>query len=281
MKGRAFFPALLLVFLLFPSCVKRPSLETLPSPKEEEPLLVPPAQQEDSYVQEERSVGASTAAPDSQRGESRLFSSPSLLSEKTSPLFYQEGVASWYGHDFHGKRTSSGERYDMDALTAAHPTLPLGTQVEVVNLENGKAVKVTVNDRGPFKKGRIVDLSREAAKRLDMIGPGTAKVAVKAFSLPGEGRVLGTPPPSVLPERVDARILYRLQVGAFSVREYAMERLEKLKGLFPEDPFQMVVEGPYFKIVAESPQETLLNDLKRRLASKGYGSYIRSRFAQE
>ncbi|HNX42649.1 MAG TPA: hypothetical protein PKW96_10285, partial [Candidatus Aminicenantes bacterium] len=108
MKGRAFFPALLLVFLLFPSCVKRPSLETLPSPKEEEPLLVPPAQQEDSYVQEERSVGASTAAPDSQRGESRLFSSPSLLSEKTSPLFYQEGVASWYGHDFHGKRTSSG-----------------------------------------------------------------------------------------------------------------------------------------------------------------------------
>lgn len=88
----------------------------------------------------------------------------------------EDGIASWYGPDFHGKLTANGEIYDMDGLTAAHRTLPFGTVLLVENLNNGLTVNVRINDRGPFAKDRIIDLSREAAKRVDMIGPGTAPV---------------------------------------------------------------------------------------------------------
>src|SRR5262249_7614642 len=90
----------------------------------------------------------------------------------------EEGVASWYGgpDGFEGKPTASGEIYDGNQLTAAHRTLPLGTLVDVQNLENGKTLRVRINDRGPFVKGRIVDLSRAAARELGVIGPGTASV---------------------------------------------------------------------------------------------------------
>ena len=93
------------------------------------------------------------------------------------------GHASWYGPGFHGKRTANGERYDMDSLTAAHRTLPFGSLVEVTNLENGRKVVVRINDRGPFAKGRIIDLSREGARRIDMIGPGTALVELRVVGL--------------------------------------------------------------------------------------------------
>ena len=87
-----------------------------------------------------------------------------------------EGIASWYGKDFHGKRTASGETYNMYDLTAAHRTLALGSRVRVINLDNRKEVVVRINDRGPFIKGRIIDLSFEAARRLNMISEGTARV---------------------------------------------------------------------------------------------------------
>jgi rare lipoprotein A len=90
----------------------------------------------------------------------------------------QQGIASWYGNPFHGRRTASGETYDMDAMTAAHRTLPFGTVLQVVNLDNGRAVRVRVNDRGPYVDGRVIDLSRGAARELDMVGPGTARVHV-------------------------------------------------------------------------------------------------------
>lgn len=90
----------------------------------------------------------------------------------------QTGVASWYGDPFHGRRTASGEVYDMERLTAAHQTLPFGTRVRVENLDNGMAVTVRINDRGPFVKGRILDLSRRAARELGMIGSGTARVQI-------------------------------------------------------------------------------------------------------
>lgn len=89
-----------------------------------------------------------------------------------------EGVASYYADDFHGKRTSNGETFDMNALTAAHRTFPFGTKVRVTNLENSKAVLVRVNDRGPFKEGRIMDLSLGAAKAIDLIQTGTARVRI-------------------------------------------------------------------------------------------------------
>lgn len=88
----------------------------------------------------------------------------------------QTGIASWYGPQFHGRQTASGERFDMDAMTAAHKSLPFGALVTVVNQDNGKQAVVRINDRGPFVKDRIIDLSREAARRLGVIGPGTAHV---------------------------------------------------------------------------------------------------------
>jgi len=90
----------------------------------------------------------------------------------------ESGVASWYGPKFHGRLTANGEKYDMDGMTAAHRTLPFNTIVVVENLDNGKTVQVRINDRGPFAKDRIIDLSRSAASQIEMIGPGTANVRV-------------------------------------------------------------------------------------------------------
>ena len=104
--------------------------------------------------------------------------------------FRERGIASWYGNKFHGRRTSSGETYNMYAMTAAHKTLPLPTYVEVENLRNGKSIIVKVNDRGPFHENRIIDLSYTAAVKLDIIKTGTGLVEVRAIN-PGSYRVAG------------------------------------------------------------------------------------------
>lgn len=96
----------------------------------------------------------------------------------TVETYYQTGTASWYGSNFDGEETASGEIFDMSEMTAAHKSLPFGTKVKVVNLENGRSVVVRINDRGPFIKGRIIDLSRAAAEKLGLIRPGTAKVGL-------------------------------------------------------------------------------------------------------
>ena len=93
--------------------------------------------------------------------------------------YVQEGIASWYGSDFHGKRTANGERYNMDDITAAHPTLPMPSVVKVTNLDNGRTLKVTVNDRGPFHSKRIIDVSKKAAQLLGFYEAGTAHVRVE------------------------------------------------------------------------------------------------------
>ena len=99
--------------------------------------------------------------------------------------YTEVGVASWYGHPYHGRRAASGEIYDMEQFTAAHRTLPFGSLVQVENLENGRRVQVRINDRGPFVEGRIIDLSRAAARALGMIGPGTARVRLMVVGLRG------------------------------------------------------------------------------------------------
>jgi rare lipoprotein A len=110
---------------------------------------------------------------------------PSPPSEPArAPTPGEIGEASWYGKAHHGKPTASGETYDMHELTAAHPTLPLGTRVLVTNLENGRSVQVRINDRGPTVKGRIIDLSYAAARRLGAIENGTIPVQVRVLSLP-------------------------------------------------------------------------------------------------
>ncbi len=107
--------------------------------------------------------------------------------------YREQGIASWYGADFHGRKTSNGEIYDMYAMTAAHKTLPLGTFVQVRNETNQKEITVRINDRGPFVAGRIIDLSFTAAKELDIAEPGTAPVQVTALGTPAPDSTPGAP----------------------------------------------------------------------------------------
>lgn len=115
------------------------------------------------------------------------------------------GLASWYGHPYHGRSSASGEIYDMEQFTAAHRTLPFGTLVRVVNLDNEKSVEVRINDRGPFIDDRVIDLSHAAAQAIGMIGPGTARVRVEVIQAPA------APAPG----------FYAVQVGAFQYRANA------------------------------------------------------------
>lgn len=105
-------------------------------------------------------------------------SAPEGVAPSTDPEPFERGVASWYGLPFHGRRTANGERFDMNALTAAHKTLPFGTLVKVRSLVNGREVVVRINDRGPFTPGRIIDLSHAAAKAIGLLGIGTKRVSL-------------------------------------------------------------------------------------------------------
>lgn len=127
----------------------------------------------------------------------------------------ETGIASWYGHPYHGRRAANGEIYDMEKLTAAHRTLPFETWVRVRNLSNDKTVDVRIQDRGPFVGGRIIDLSHAAARQIDMIGPGITKVKLTII-----------PPPPKLVEKEAELIakqpeLFAVQVGAFRDRQRA------------------------------------------------------------
>jgi rare lipoprotein A len=140
----------------------------------------------------------------------------------SSTGYKERGTASWYGTKFHGKRTSSGEPYNLYAMTAAHKTLPLPTYVEVTNLDNGRSVIVKVNDRGPFHDDRLIDLSYAAATRLDILPTGTGQVEIRAIE-PDDSGTAATQADTQPVQTQENAILY-LQVGAFSSRGNA-ERL--------------------------------------------------------
>lgn len=129
---------------------------------------------------------------------------------KSAHGFVEEGIASWYGPGFHGKTTANGERFNQNAMTAAHKLLPLGTEVRVTHLGNGKSINVRINDRGPFVEDRVIDLSREAAARLNMLGTGTARVRVQSLGgikeLADDGDIIGN---------------FYVQVGAFANKQSA------------------------------------------------------------
>jgi rare lipoprotein A len=150
-------------------------------------------------------------------------SAPSSGAAESSPVFpsewSEEGIASWYGGDdgFEGKPTASGEIYDSSLLTAAHRELPLGTLVEVWSVDNGKSVRVRINDRGPFIKGRVIDLSRAAAGRLDLIGPGTGRVRLSVLKP-------GTEPPPV-----SSSGFWAIQIGSFADTVNARRQAERAR----------------------------------------------------
>jgi len=148
---------------------------------------------------------------------------------KTADGFSQIGIASWYGSDFHGKRTSNGESYNMFAMTAAHTILPFDTVVLVRNLENGKEAKVRINDRGPFVRGRVIDLSFRAAKEVGLVGPGTARVQILAL---GKERIITKDglKETIYEPAADYGVgNFFIQVGSFTVKKNAENLTEKLK----------------------------------------------------
>ena len=164
----------------------------------------------------------------------------STYTPDTSVSGYQkEGVASWYGKRFHGKKTASGERYDMYAMTAAHRTLPIPSYARVTSLTTGKSVVVRINDRGPFSKNRLIDLSYVAAHKLDYLGAGSTRVRVESID------------PAQLDE-ADAPLssgIY-LQLGAFSNQEKAQKLREKVQVNIesPAPPVQVVQIGKFHRV---------------------------------
>ncbi|MGV7227599.1 MAG: septal ring lytic transglycosylase RlpA family protein [Nitrospirales bacterium] len=184
--------------------------------------------------------------------------------EKTIPSLHnkhsQLGMASWYGPSFHGKPSASGEPYDMWALTAAHRTLPFGTWVQVTKVETGKRVTVRINDRGPFIKGRIIDLSYGAARELAMIGEGTADVSLAIVS----------PPNASIPS-IRAPSRFWVQAGAFTTLMEAMTLRERLATQYdlvrvqtvnlPSGEWHRVQVGAFpSKKTAQSAARALQND---------------------
>jgi rare lipoprotein A len=150
----------------------------------------------------------------------------------------QIGIASWYGPGFHGKTTASGIIYDQNEFTAAHQTLPLGTRVLVTNLENASTTEVTINDRGPFAKERIIDLSHAAAQAIGIIGPGTALVRLDVVENPARIR------------SIRSSLDYTLQLGSFAQLENARQLRDRLAESFGEVTISPVngKETTYYRV---------------------------------
>jgi len=186
----------------------------------------------------------------------------------------QEGVSSWYGKDFHGNPTASGEIYDMYGLSAAHRTLPLGTVVEVTNLDNGRSAVLKINDRGPFIKGRILDCSYGAARELDFANAGLARVRVEVLE-EGTGRTKPSRGPSGggrAPTCEDEGSLC-VQVGAFASRENA-DNFRDLMEQKAGDAFVVRYREFYRVRVGRMDTEEEAADLQERLAEMGYEGFV-------
>lgn len=196
------------------------------------------------------------AEPRSRYGNPRSYTAlgKTYRTLESAAGFRETGLASWYGRKFQGRRTSSGEPFDMFKLTAAHKTLPLPTYVRVTNLKNSQSIVVRVNDRGPFHKGRIIDLSYAAAAKLGMLG-GPAMVEIEAVT-PGQA-LPPPPPPLVEPPPVAAAPNY-LQIAAYSdpinavalreeLSELGLDNAHIRSGAHHGDPIHRVLVGPFAK----------------------------------
>ena len=174
----------------------------------------------------------------------------------------ERGVASWYGPKFHGRPTASGERYDMHGMTAAHRSLPFGTLVEVHNLGNDRRVRVRINDRGPFARGRIIDLSYEAARQIGLVGPGTARVELRVVA------------PDVAPEdRPYAHVRYTVQVAAFRESDRATTLHGELAPLFPEAIVR--ADGGWYRVqVGDFDWRRKAELMRRELQRRGYPALV-------
>lgn len=227
-----------------------------------------------------------------------FFMCCSLILSAQSAFTKQEVMISWYGEPFHGRPTSSGEIFNMNALTAAHKTLPFGTMLEITNIANGKRVIVRVNDRGPFVDDRELDVSRAAAQQLDMLEAGLAQVniieiassttVIASNSTPAESVVEPlTPPvtepltPSVVVQRELQPILlenkiaeptWRIQLGAFAYEENAKQFVYKLRKQGFDPAFERT--NTMIRVVLAHIPDASLEELKLKLSEQGHREYV-------
>ncbi len=200
-RWRAAFPLLCLLLTLLPSaallsgCGHKPTQAQVPPPPS---------------LPEEKDKPAATAPPGGTTGANEKIEVPA----EPKPIFEETGVASWYGAPYHNRRGSNGEVYDMNAMTAAHLTLPLGSIVRITNLKTEHSALVRITDRGPFVPGRIVDLSLAAARALDVYLPGTAQVRLEVLQAPA-------------PLETGGR--WAVQIGSFAQQKAAAELAEHLQ----------------------------------------------------
>jgi rare lipoprotein A len=169
----------------------------------------------------------------------------------------ETGIASWYGIPYNGRPTASGEIYDMEQVSAAHRTFPFGTWLEVTDLDNGKKIDVRVNDRGPFVRHRIIDLSLGAAREIEMVGPGTARVRLKVIrppvSTPAPVTAVSASPPSAstpvprVSDPVKTVELFAVQAGAFSDSARAEVFADSLREKF--DVVRVVPSGSLWRVL--------------------------------
>lgn len=173
----------------------------------------------------------------------------------------QKGMASWYGEDFHGKQTSNKEIYDMHAMTAAHKTLPFGTHVRVTNLTNGKSVVVRINDRGPFVKGRIIDLSYAAAQKLGMTDAGVAPVVIRVLK-------------RFSPKKSSQR--YAVQVGSFTDKRNARILKAKLQRSYNNVNITeyKTPSQTFYRVRIRTRSLKAAQKIADRLNKKGYSVHI-------
>ncbi len=214
------------------------------------------------------SVSCSHSKPDYRPGYPRPYK---VLGNWYQPLpnakgFSQKGRASWYGKKFHGRKTANGEIYNMYAMTAAHKTLPLGTWIQVKNLENGRSVKVRVNDRGPFVGDRILDLSYKAAVAIDMTGNGTARIKIKVIDTPRNKKK----------KRFSKQIsdgIFSVQTGSFSDKVNAESFMAMLDRTYKN--VHMAFENNTYKVrVGRFKNRKDAEKTKSALKNAGYVAFL-------
>jgi peptidoglycan lytic transglycosylase len=172
------------------------------------------------------------------------------------PIGYVErGMASWYGPGFHGNKTANGERYDMHKLTAAHRTLPLGSVAVIRSTQTGRQITVRINDRGPFAKGRVLDLSLAGAKALGMVGNGTDQIELRVVGFEGRTAEMG---------------FLRVQIGSFAEQQNAQKLLQQAQRVYPGGRIQTVElpDGRRYRVqVGEFKTESQAESAADRLES--------------
>ncbi|MEO5378453.1 MAG: septal ring lytic transglycosylase RlpA family protein [Magnetococcus sp. DMHC-6] len=253
--------------------------------------LEPPSQAPTPPVSDQTSTQEWGKLPEVKTGKPYEVFGVTYYPLKSADGFVQEGIASWYGQDFHGHRTAYGDVYDMNGLTAAHTVLPLPSRVMVTNLENGRQLEVKVNDRGPFYDKRIIDLSLGAAKKLGFDVKGVTRVRIQTLDwytgLPTKGtmtqQVLSEP--TSLEKSVATSLKkaattsskkgknYYIQVGAFQDFDNADDLVKHLEKVGTANIQPIVVNGTKFFRVRFGPFATAekAKDMLTKLSNKGFG----------